>query len=467
MSVNTHDDVLIVDQERLASPGQQSAARRLASRTATGVVRRSAWKALEHRNFRLYFFGSLVSNLGTWMENTAQVLLIYRLTHSVFAVGVITCAQFSGFLLLGPWAAVVARRVGGRRTLIAAQLASAGIAGYLAVLQIMGSLGELTLIIAATGLGLIFTFVLPIQTELVPRLVPEGPASTAAAMAMNSVSYNIGRAVAPAICVLVVMTDGFAWAFAANAISFVVYLALLAAIRPRPAAHIPQRVRAREGFLVAFGKPRVLLLLAMVAAVTLADDPILIQGPAIAGHALHGPSELPGFFLTALGLGTVLGSLRPAKDPRGWGASHTSRRAAGWLVVLFFAIVLFALGIAAWICVIAAFAAGVAALYTGALTQTELTQHRPEHTASVMALWAIAWAGTKPIASLADGWLSSHLHLWQAAAILAAPALILGLGELLLFKKSRLWIKKFGKDRVANWFSPPSSLATQPKMAHQ
>jgi len=422
---------------------------------------------LEHRNFRLFFFGSLASNLGTWMQNTAQVLLIYRLTHSVFAVGIITCAQFSGFLLLGPWAAVVARRVGGRRTLIVAQLASAGIAGYLAILQMMGSLGELTLIIGATGLGLIFTFALPIQTELVPRLVPESRASTAAAMAMNSVSYNLGRAVAPVICVLVVITDGFAWAFAANAISFLIYLVLLVAIRPRPASHMPQRVRAREGFLVAFGEPRVLLLLAMVAAVTFADDPILIQGPAIAGHALHGSNALPGFFLSALGLGTVLGSLRPAKDPRGWGASHTSRRAAGWLVVLFFAIVLFALGIAAWICVVAAFAAGMAALYTGSLTQTELTQHRPEHTASVMALWAIAWAGTKPIASFADGWLSSHFQLWQAAAILAAPALILGLGELLLHEKPRLWMKEFGKNQVANWFSPPSSLAPEPKAVHQ
>jgi predicted MFS family arabinose efflux permease len=203
----------------------------------------------------------------------------------------------------------------------------------------------------------------------------------------------------------------------------------------------------------------------MVAAVTLADDPILIQGPALAGHVLHGPNELPGYFLSALGLGTVLGSLRPAQDPRGWNASRTSRRAAGWLVVLFIAIVVFALGFATWLCLVAAFAAGVAALHAGALTQTDLTQHRPEHTASVMALWAIAWAGTKPIASFSDGWLSSHLHLWQAAAVLAAPALILGLGELLLREKSRLKIKKFGKNRVANWLSPPSPLAAEPQAA--
>ena len=467
MSANTHDEVVIADRELLAPSDLRSAARRLAYRTVTDLARRSAWEALGYRDFRLYFFGSLASNMGTWMQNTAQVLLVYKLTHSVFAVGVITCAQFSGFLLLGPWAAVVARHVGGKRTLIAAQLASAGIAGYLAVLQVTGALGERALIIGAAGLGLIFTFALPIQTELVPRLVPGRPASTAAAMAMNSVSYNIGRAVAPVICVLVVITDGFTFVFLANGISFLVYLALLVAIRPRPAPHAPQRVRAREGLLVAFGQPRILLLLAMVAAVTLADDPILIQGPAIAGHALHGSNELPGFFLTALGLGTVVGSLRPTKDPRGWSASRTSKRAAIWLIVLFVAIVVFALGHWVWLSIVAAFVAGVAGLHMGALTQTQLTWYRPEHMASVMALWAIAWAGTKPIASFADGLLSSHLPLWQAAAILAAPALILGLGELLLFKKFRLSIKKFGNSRVANWFSPPSPLAAAPQPVHQ
>lgn len=461
---NPQKDVLTADRE----PSQSQPFGRVAAyRPASAVIRLSAWKALEHRDFRPYFWGSLASNLGTWMQNTAQVLLVYKLTDSVFAVGVVTCAQFSGFLLLGPWAAVVARRVGGKRTLIAAQLASAGIAGYMAVLQMMGMLGERAIIAGAAGLGLIFTFTLPIQTELVPRLVPGTPASTAAAMAMNSVSYNVGRAVAPVLCILVVITDGFAWAFAANAISFLVYMAFLLAIRPRPASHIPRRVRARDGVLVAFRQPRVLLLLAMVAAVTLADDPILIQGPALAGHILHGSDKLPGYFLSALGVGTVLGSLRPKKDPQKWDASHTSKRAARWLIVLFIAIVVFAFGFGTWICVVAAFAAGAAALHAGALTQTQLTRHRPEHTASVMALWAIAWAGTKPIASLADGWLSSHTYLALAAALLAAPALILGLLELCLGDELRKRIKEFGNQRVANWLSPPSPLAPEPQAVHQ
>jgi Transmembrane secretion effector len=480
---NPRKDVLIVDKEPLREP---PARRGHANLPAAAIIRGSAWHALEHRNFKLYFWGSLASNLGTWMQNTAQILLVYKLTHSVFAVGVVTCAQFSGFLLLGPWAAVAARRFGGKPTLIAAQFASAGVAGYLAVLQAMGALGVGTLIAGAAALGLIFTFVLPIQTELVPRLVPKDPASTASAMAMNSVSYNIGRAVAPLLCVLVVVTDGFEAALALNAISFLVYLGFLAAIRPRPPALTPERVRVFDGVFVAFRQPRVLLLLVMVATVTFADDPILIQGPALAGHVLHGSNDLPGFFLSALGLGTVLGSFRPTKDPSKWTASRisrrialrfgalsrgvldpakdlpaltasrTSQRAAHWLIVLFIAVVVFALGVSTWLSIAAAFAAGVAALHTGALTQTQLTRYRPEHTASVMALWAIFWAGTKPIASLADGWLSGHTSLWLAAAVLAAPALIVGVLEVALPPKLRHGIKKFGQTRVANQLSAPS-----------
>jgi MFS family permease len=483
-----HKDVLTVDME----PHREPPARRgPANLPAAAIIRRSAWNALKQRDFKLYFWGSLASNAGTWMQNTAQVLLVYRLTHSVFFVGVVTCAQFSGFLLLGPWAAVAARRFGGKRTLIAAQFASAGVAGYLAALQAMGALGVGSLIAGAAALGLIFTFVLPIQTELVPRLVPKNPASTQAAMAMNSVSYNIGRAVAPVLCVLVVVTDGFAWAFAANAFSFLVYLVLLLAIQPRPATLTPQRVRVLDGVFVAFRQPRVLLLLFMVSAVTFADDPILIQGPALAVHVLHGSNDLPGYFLTALGLGTVLGSFSSTKDPKEWTgspvsqrivhwlgalglgtvpsnddaggltASRTSQRAACWLIVLFIAMMVFSLGLSTWLSLAAAFAAGVAALHTGALTQTQLTRHRPEHTASVMALWAIFWAGTKPIASLADGWLSSHTSLWLAAALLAAPALILGVLEIALPAKSRNGIKDFGNSRVANWLSQPSPLVAE------
>jgi predicted MFS family arabinose efflux permease len=396
---------------------------------------RTAWRALHHPDFRWYFAGSLVSNLGTWLQNTAQVLLAYRLTHSVMAVGVVTGAQFSGSLLLGPWAAVVASRIGGRRLLVGTQLLSAGISGLLALLQAAGLLSESFLIAGALGLGLAFTFALPVQTALVPRLVKE--ADTEAAMAMNSVSYNLGRALAPAMCVLMVMTVGFSWAFALNAASFVVFAGTLARARPLAPGRLPQPApaqpaRARDGVRTALQQRRIMLLLAMVAAVTFADDPVLILGPVLARHLPSAGSDWAGYFLSALGCGTVLGSFRPTQDPRGWDESRTSRRAAKSLLCLVAAIALFAAGISKWVCLLAAFAAGLAALRTGAVTQTQLVRQQPERTASVMALWAIAWAGTKPLASLTDGWVASTHGIWWAAVALGIPAMALGLAEIFL-----------------------------------
>jgi MFS family permease len=398
------------------------------------------------------------------MQNTAQVLLAYQLTHSVFGVGLVTCAQFSGSLILGPWAAVVANRIGGKPTLIAGQLLAAGLAGCLAVMQATGSLSEGVLIGGALGLGLVFAFVLPIQNAMIPRLVT--PAATEAAMAMNSVSYNAGRAVAPVISVVVIATNGFDWAFAANALSFLFFAAILAKVRQGTPTPTRQMVRARDGIRVAFRRPRVMLLLAIVAAVTFADDPVLIQGPALAHH-VHAPSDVAGYFIALLGLGTVLGSVGPIRNPKKWNSSLASKRAAWSLVLLFVCIVVFAAGFAEWISLLAAFSAGAAVLYAGALAQARLTRQRPEHVAGVMALWAIAWAGTKPIASLTDGWLSSHTYLWLAAATLAAPALLLGLGELFLRDKSRNSIKEFGNNRMANWFSSSSPLATEPEAVRQ
>jgi Transmembrane secretion effector len=109
-------------------------------RTALGIAgsddpKSSNWQALAQPRFRRYFAGSVVSNFGTWLQNTAQVALAYQLTHQVFWVGMVTCAQFSSPLFLGPWAGVLTHRLGNWRTLIVTQCASMGIALALMALQ--------------------------------------------------------------------------------------------------------------------------------------------------------------------------------------------------------------------------------------------------------------------------------------------------------------------------------------------
>jgi MFS family permease len=382
--------------------------------------------------FLAYFSGSVASNLGTWLQGTAQTLLAFQLTHSAYGVGLITAGQFTGFLVVGPWAGNLADRMGQKRVLIVTQLFSAAIAAVLATLQIRSGLTVWELFFGALGTGFAFTFALPVQNAMVTALVPA--TDTKAALAMNSVSYNAGRALSPMLYLFVLASFGAGWAFAINAVSFLIFAATAAAIYPDVA---PQRKPSPSwsGFRMAVRRPRIMLLLAMVAAVTIADDPVQVLGPSLAKQLVGVAAIWPEYFLSALGFGTILGAL---VLPR----SITARHASVPLVMLALSVVVFAAGWNRWLSLIAAITAGVAALLTGAAAQAQLLKTAgPNAMIQVMALWAVAWAGTKPIASLADGWLASHYSILTAAVLLAAPAAIVAVLERFLRARSRDQIK--------------------------
>lgn len=370
-------------------------------RAASGLVlsRNSPWQVLRrNKNFRWYFRGSVTSDFGTWLANTAQVLLAYRLTHSVFAVGLVTFAQFSSPLVLGPWAGVMADRVGGRRTLLGTQIVSGAVALALGVLCLVGLLTEWVLVFCAILSGLAFTFALPARNVTVQRLVP--PQDTRPAYVMDAVSYNIGRAVAPLVTMwLGPRGNDFAWAFFANAATFFIFTGILWWADQHGTAEPRVRSRILDGFFHARKDRTILLLLLMVAAVTVADDPILVLGPAIASH-LRASAEWAGWFIAALGAGSVLGSLRPS------GREPSMRLAASALAALSLCMIAFVLAPSIQVSVLAAFGAGVSRLVANSSTRTLLSKRAgPDRVAAVMAVWAIAWAGSKPFASFFDGLL--------------------------------------------------------------
>jgi hypothetical protein len=381
------------------------------------TARRWSWEVLVYPSFRWYFAGSVVSNLGTWLQNAAQALLAYRLTHSVLAVGVVAAAQFSSVLLLGPWAGVVAGRARDLRTqLIATQVISAAAAAALAALQFAGALTEAWLVAGAFGLGLAYCFALPATSVLVPSFVPEQatPDETRreirAAMVLDSASYNIGRAVAPVLAVLVVINIGFGWAFAINAASFLVLAAALDRARPCSGQHQRSPAKIMDGFHAIKRDQRIPLLLIIVAAVTVSADPVLVLGPALAHH-FGAPGAWAGYFLSALGLGTVVGSFVPLRPP------SRVRHAAYPLFLLGAAVVVFALGLDRWVSLAAALVAGIACLLTGAVARALLFAFHPQDRSAVMGVWAWAWAGSKPLASLADGLLATIVVGWAAGLL--------------------------------------------------
>ena len=369
----------------------------------------------ENPRFRWYFIGSVSSDFGTWVQNTAQVLLAYHLTHSVLTVALVTCAQFSSPLVLGPWSGVMADRFGGRKTLIWTQIVSAAIAGLLAALQFAGLMNEAWLVAGAIVIGLAFTFALPARNVTVRRLV--GPDQTRPGLCHGLCSYNLGRALAPPLSILLISEFGFGYAFIVNSISFLLFAAVLQ-VAGKGSSEPERRSRVRDGFLTAYREGRILIVLMMVVAVTVAADPVLVLGPALASNASRSASW-SGVFIAALGAGSVLGSLRRSKH------TPSLHLAATALAALGICMAAFVLSPNFWFSVVAACLAGVACLVANSATRTLLAKEAgPEREARVMAVWAVAWAGSKPLASLMDGSLPSLIGIRATGVLLAAPALI-------------------------------------------
>ena len=381
-------------------------------------ARRTPWHVLRgNHGFRWYFLGSVTSDVGTWMQNSAQVLLAYQLAHSVFTVGLVTFAQFTSPLVLGPWAGVAADRFGSRRTLLVTQLTSAGVAGFLAGFDFAGLLNTWVLVAGAIVSGLAFTFALPARNVTVQRLVSADKLKPA--FAMDSVSYNLGRALGPVLTMaLSLLGIGFGWAFAANSVSFIVFSGILWVVNMHAEAEPERRSKVRDGFRIAWSDKRIRAVLLMVAAVTIADDPILVLGPALAKQ-LHASPAWSGWFIAALGAGTVCGSFRRSKH------KPAIRLAATALAALALCMLIFVFGHSMWISCAAAVGAGISCLIANSVTRAALAELAgPERTAAVMAVWAIAWAGSKPFASLVDGTLGSLIGPQWTGLILATPALI-------------------------------------------
>jgi predicted MFS family arabinose efflux permease len=290
-------------------------------------------------------------------------------------------------------------------------------AAILAGLDFGGLLHVRVLIIGAMVTGLAFTFALPARNVTVQRLVTRDKLKPA--FAMDSVSYNLGRAAAP-LCTILMGVAGvsFAWAFTLNAASFVTFGAILWGTRMRAAAEPERRSRVWDGFLIAIRDHRILILLLMVAAVTVADDPILVLGPAIAKQ-LGVSSTLSSWFIAALGAGTVLVSFRRSKH------RPTVRLAAIALAALALFMIMFTQAPTMWIAVLAALGAGGSCLIANSVTRAVLADRvGPDKSPAVMAVWAIAWAGSKPVASLLDGELGSRIGPQWTGLILATPALV-------------------------------------------
>jgi MFS family permease len=377
----------------------------------------AALRLIRHRNFGPYFVGNASSASGTWFQNLAASLFVYRHTHSPFLLGVLQFATFVPVLVLAPWAGSAADRFDRRMLVFRTQLAATALSGLLAVLAWKGLAPVWVVMVVSLGLGVVSAFAAPAAQALITDLVPRSQLQSA--IALNSMTYNLARAVGPALAALSVRKLGIPASFAINSGSYLVLVAGVLLVQPA-ARELARRGEAslRESLRLVRADPRLLAFLLIVAAVGFASDPVNTEAPAFA-HAFGRPDTDAGYIIGAFGVGAVTAALLLAGRSAGSG-----RRMRLTLLLLGSGIVGFAIvpSLAVAYAFLAAAGLGYLASNTAATSRLAL-EVAPQQRGRIMALWSVAFLGLRPIASLTDGAVAGAFGVRAAGVVLAVPAL--------------------------------------------
>ena len=389
---------------------------------------------LKQRNFGAYFSGNLLSNCGTWFQNIAQTLLVYRLTHSTLLVGVVNFAQFVGLFLLAPWSGSAADRFDRRRLLIVTQVGAVVVTALLAALSKAGVASAPVVIGLALVLGLTTAFAIPALQALVPLLVTNEDLPSA--IALSSVSFTLARAIGPALGAVVVANLGIPAAFALNSLSYVALIAALLFIHPRPQAPaVRARPRLRDSVKLLRDDAKLAALLGVIGAISLSQDPVATLTPGFSTEIYHRADTLTGLLVGAFGLGAaVAGVVLAARQPR-------SDRAIGIAcAVMGFGMLTFALSSAVAVGVVALFVGGVGFLASNTISTTRVQLEVEDHLRGrVMALWSVAFLGVRPFGSLVDGAIAKTAGLRTAGVVMAIPAFVAAAAVLASARRKGQW----------------------------
>jgi MFS family permease len=395
------------------------------------------FSALSIPNYRRYFFGQSVSLVGTWMQSIAQGWLVYTLTNSATALGLVIALQTLPVLLLGPYAGVVADRVDKRKLMMVLQALMGLIALVLGLLTVTHVVTLWEVYVLAVLLGLNNTFENPARQAFVLEMV--GPEELRNAVSLNSVLVNVARAVGPAAAGLLITLGGTGVCFLINAVSFgavvgSLYFMDLSALQPsRPA--VRAKGQLREGLSYIRHEPELFVPLLMMALVGCLAYEFQVVLPVLAKTTFHGGAQEYGFLTGAMGVGAVVGGL--------WTAARGRTGLRPMVSTSFiFGVVILAAALAPTMGVELVTMAFVGAASVGFLSKGNSTLQlaaAPEMRGRVMALWAVAFLGSTPIGGPIAGYVSSTLGA-RAALIMGALACFVaaGLGLMVLRRLPRV-----------------------------
>lgn len=368
--------------------------------------------SLQSRNYRLYFVGQGISLIGTWMQNIALSWLVYRLTGSVFLLGLIGFTSQIPNFILAPFTGVLTDRYNRLTIMTIAQVFFMLQALTMSLLVLFNLVEVWHIIALSIVFGIISAFDAPARQSLVIDLVND-PAHLGNAIALNSALFNAARLIGPAIAGLTIAAVGEGICFLFNTASFVaVIIALLMVKLPARVEKTTERDFSKsfnEGFLYTFRSVPIRTLIIILAILSLFCFPFMVLLPAYAKEIMQGGSETLGFLMSGLGAGALTGAIVMAgrKTVFGLGKIITAN-----VVILGASVALVAVTTNLAISLLFLFFGGFSMILSLAAANTMLqTLADEDKRGRVMSFYAMALLGTMPIGNLLAGSVASEIGL--------------------------------------------------------
>jgi MFS family permease len=383
------------------------------------------FRSLRYRNFRLFFTGQLVSQVGNWLTLVAQTLFVLKITDSGIALGVLAAAQFGPILILGPWAGLVADRSDKRKLLLTVQTLAMVQSFAMAALAFSGNPPVGAIYAVAFFGGITMAFDNPTRRSFVVEMVPQEDINNA--VSLNSALMTSSRVVGPALAGLAVSTVGFGWAFLGDGLSYLAVLAGLWMMRTeelRPAPVTPKaKGQIREGLRYVRREPVLFVPMAMMAVVGTLSYNFPTVFPLFTIRDLGGTDSTFTLLFSVVSIGSLIGAL------------FTARRT----VVSVRRVCLASLAYGATMAVMAVVPNTAAALVVGVVlglasisfivssTAIVQTEAAPEMRGRVLALQAMLFLGSTPVGGPIVGWVAEEFGARYAVGLGAVAALGAGL----------------------------------------
>jgi len=384
-------------------------------------------RSFRHRDYRLFFSGQFISLVGTWMQQTAQSWLVYRLTGSSLSLGLVGFAGQFPVFLLAIFGGVMADRLNRRSVLVGTQAASLIQAALLAWLTLAGHIQVWQVMVLAAFLGVVNAVDIPTRQSFIVELV--GKEDLHNAIALNSSMFNSARILGPSVAGILLAAVGEGWCFSLNALSFLAVIVCLLRMgvpaRPTLRSDASLREHLREGFAYAWNTREVRTILLLLAVSSVIGMSYVVLMPVFAEEILHsGPRGL-GILMAATGCGSLCGALLLAARRVSQGIG---RFAYFGMLAFGASLVLFSQSPSFWLSAALLVPVGFSMIVSMAAANTMLQTLCPDNLRGrVMALYSMVFMGMAPFGALLSGSLA-HMIGAKATVTAGGIACVLVLG---------------------------------------